>query len=688
MRKFFAITIIIFSFSNLLAFPAITDAETASIRQEINIIDAAIAGATTSPEQVQLDTTQYQGSGSSTGYYFEVLASITGGQTATATLQRVGSTTNDATVSISASSLTLSRVAFSPPVATTTQYDVNVALSGGTVAVKAARIIVLQGGNPIKQTETQVEIGDNETGKTNTATSTGALTAPKYWYYKSAQWGGTVNAYAEVTYSSPAITTTTKQVFVSSTVLTTWTIPADWGNVSNTIEVIGGGGGGGVEGSTNRAGGGGGGGAYAEISNFATTTGNIIKIQVGKGGASNASGTVSFFNWDNTGSTSTCNGTHMSVCAAFGGHGLTTTLGSGGTQANSSGTLTSAGGNGGSGSASTGTRGAGGGGAGGSHGSGNVGQNQSASGGQGGSGDAGSGGAGGATSTSPGGAGGVGGEWVASAYGSGGGGGGGTSNPATGGQGGLYGGGGSGGSGTGAGGAGAQGIIVVTYVQAATSTATFVLQRSTDRSTWTDVTPVVNAQNSTSAARVRASFAPVDGNFYRIVGMAATSTYPYNVYSAKIIIDQSGTPKTLEPQYLLLDTTAANQTTDQAVYTTWNPNEWAGANNTYVHQVDASSTASSTVNLLNFTASTTLNTITGATTTVTSTIAAMPNALSTIDISIPQNATNTYADRILVDVTLTAPTNSHGIQVRGGGGGIIQIRGGGSRGSIKIRGGQ
>ena len=33
-------------------------------------------------------------------------------------------------------------------------------------------------------------------------------------------------------------------VFVSSTAATTWTVPSDWNNASNTIEVIGGGGGG------------------------------------------------------------------------------------------------------------------------------------------------------------------------------------------------------------------------------------------------------------------------------------------------------------------------------------------------------------------------------------------------------------------------------------------------------------
>jgi hypothetical protein len=47
---------------------------------------------------------------------------------------------------------------------------------------------------------------------------------------------------------------------------TTWTVPADWNNANNTIEVIGGGGGGGAN-STGDVGTGGGGGGYAKVTN-------------------------------------------------------------------------------------------------------------------------------------------------------------------------------------------------------------------------------------------------------------------------------------------------------------------------------------------------------------------------------------------------------------------------------------
>ena len=54
---------------------------------------------------------------------------------------------------------------------------------------------------------------------------------------------------------------------------TSWTVPADWNNASNSIECIGGGANG-VAGAANGAGGaGGGGGAYSAISNLSLTPG-------------------------------------------------------------------------------------------------------------------------------------------------------------------------------------------------------------------------------------------------------------------------------------------------------------------------------------------------------------------------------------------------------------------------------
>ena len=60
---------------------------------------------------------------------------------------------------------------------------------------------------------------------------------------------------------------------------TTWTVPSDWNNSNNTIDLIGAGGGG--HSSTGAAGaGGGGGGAFARLTNFALTPGATVYVSV------------------------------------------------------------------------------------------------------------------------------------------------------------------------------------------------------------------------------------------------------------------------------------------------------------------------------------------------------------------------------------------------------------------------
>ncbi|MDP2741232.1 MAG: hypothetical protein Q8O66_00900, partial [bacterium] len=254
-------------------------------------------------------------------------------------------------------------------------------------------------------------------------------------------------------------------IFVTSTASTTWTVPTDWNNASNTIEIIGAGGGGstgaGSPGTQNKGGGGGGGAAYAKITGFSTSTGNLIKIQVGPGGAADTNGTLTYFNWNGSGSTSTCSGTTMSSCANAGGTGTFPNGGAAGASSTSVGTIRNAGGAGGAGQTAKNTNGGGAGGAAGPNGNGNVGQPSTGT-SAGGSGDAGSGGTGGPAGTPPTSNGGDGTEWTTA--GSGGGGGGANANTTAGGAGGLYGAGGGGGrSAGGAGGAGNQGVIVITY---------------------------------------------------------------------------------------------------------------------------------------------------------------------------------------------------------------------------------
>ncbi len=296
--------------------------------------------------------------------------------------------------------------------------------------------------------------------------------------------------------------------YITTTGISQFTVPSDWGNASNTVEVIGGGGAG-----EDSDGGGGGGGAYAKKSNINLSATTSVTVQVGTGGTvSSGNGGDTFF-YRYTGGATTCTALQMYLCAK-GGSGSTGLGGaSGGSAASSIGTTTASGGAGGSGS-STGKTGGGGGGAAGPLGDlvGNTGGN-----GDGTAGDSGSGGGGGGNGGGTGGtngvdaAGGDGGDNVNgtgggnangeagvdggggggnltsagdggngieydATHGSGGGGGGGGYVVAelgnyVGGDGGLYGGGGGGGGcglATGCdvdspGGAGAQGIIVITY---------------------------------------------------------------------------------------------------------------------------------------------------------------------------------------------------------------------------------
>lgn len=289
--------------------------------------------------------------------------------------------------------------------------------------------------------------------------------------------------------------------FVSSTSATSWPVPTDWINVSNTIEVIGGGGGSasgtvGKSGSGAHGGAGGGGGAggnYAEYINFNVGASTSIPIQVGAGGVGGngvaaQTGSSTWFHGN------TCAGS--SVCASGGGGANGTTGGA--TTTGSVGSNKNYGGPGGAGGAiPSGTGGSGGGGGGGAAGfSGNgvIGADGSSTsgtsgglGGGGGAGDNGNGGAGGAP-TAPGF---CGNEW-GSTYGSGGGAGGSTGGAsASNGQNGIgsnnypngtsscglppFGAGASGGSGPGKnltpglGATGYGGLVVITYTPAVTT---------------------------------------------------------------------------------------------------------------------------------------------------------------------------------------------------------------------------
>jgi hypothetical protein len=161
----------------------------AKIRQEINMLNATITA--TSVSFVVFNRASYS---NSVTYSFEIVGKVTSG-TSTITCQRNGTSTNDATVSLTETSFTRKRVTLTPPIGIT-RYRVGI--SGGTgPQIIAARILVFQDSTSesLYYTETQIEIGNQETQTSATAVP---LTAPKYWYYDSSKWDSDLQFFAEV----------------------------------------------------------------------------------------------------------------------------------------------------------------------------------------------------------------------------------------------------------------------------------------------------------------------------------------------------------------------------------------------------------------------------------------------------------------------------------------------------------
>jgi hypothetical protein len=292
-----------------------------------------------------------------------------------------------------------------------------------------------------------------------------------------------------------------------------WTVPADWNNSANLIEVVGAGGNG-SSGTATAAGAGGGGGGYASTTNV--TLSGTASYQTGLGGSGNATGNDTWFSTTATvraqsggnasGITAGVGGSKLAGAAGFkggnGGAGLNTAfvgggggggaagpfgIGGNGGNTNSGVQPTGGGGGGGNGGGSTGAATAS---ATGANGGNNVSGTGAGTGGAGagGNGTSGGGGAGGAGRSNnstgfTGGSNSLGTEWSAVGAGTGGGsgGGGGQSRTAGGGNlggaggatslstGGGGGGGGSGNAGGGAGAAGSDGFIVITYTPAASA---------------------------------------------------------------------------------------------------------------------------------------------------------------------------------------------------------------------------
>ena len=192
----------------------------AKIRTEINILDhlltAASGSSATSNEIALLDTTQFNGTVS---YYFEIVADSTVSLEFTVTL--VGATDGTLatiTVPVLTTAYTLFRSTSFTPTTASQNCTVQIAnTAGATKNVKSARIVIIQEATTLTNTETQIEIGNYNTGRTGEAAA--ALTNPKYWKYDAAKWDGTKTFYAEAVYDSGSMDTITVALEVSTDIL-------------------------------------------------------------------------------------------------------------------------------------------------------------------------------------------------------------------------------------------------------------------------------------------------------------------------------------------------------------------------------------------------------------------------------------------------------------------------------------
>ena len=148
--------------------PKIQKAQAANtlIRQEINITDKYLGSASgayaTSSEIIQIDTSQY----TSPTYNFEAVASTTSSVASNIYLKNATTFATVATIAVPTltTSYTRLRSAFTPTSGANNYVVVmgNEAVQKGAIAT---RVVILQNAATLSNTETQIEIGNKETGK-------------------------------------------------------------------------------------------------------------------------------------------------------------------------------------------------------------------------------------------------------------------------------------------------------------------------------------------------------------------------------------------------------------------------------------------------------------------------------------------------------------------------------------------
>ncbi|MBX4189077.1 hypothetical protein KW785_00595, partial [Candidatus Parcubacteria bacterium] len=526
--------------SSLSVLPADVFAANVQIRQEINITDAYLGSASgayaTSSEIIQIDPTKY----TSATYYFEVVASSTTAVSSNIYLKNATSSQTVATINFSNSN-TYTRyrsTAFTAP-SVATEYKVVVGNEAVQKGVIASRVIILQSAASITNTETQIEIGSATTSASNTTTL--PLQSPKYWSYNSSKWDGSPTFYVEATYKDNPVASSTIYSVSATATPTFYTYIGSVGVGYVVGEAWGGGGGGdGVSSAATIGGGGGAGGTYARSTTSAITAGSTNIIGVGRGGAEGLAAAAT--------ASSTVTMASGVLVRGQGGEGATSNAGGVASTASSIGSVLNAGGSGGAGD-DTGDTGGAGGGAGGPDGAGVTPANAT-------NGVPVGGGAGNNSLGGAGGAAGTGADDVCDTEngkagannvlggGGGGGGDGDTSSICTGGAGGRPGGGGGGsdeGTGTSLVEIGGPGQVKITEYVGMVGIA--LEEDNGSFGSWTFKQQIITGgKTSTTTERIRSSaFTPTNGRHYRITASTTNATASYDIYNAKIVVDQGPT---------------------------------------------------------------------------------------------------------------------------------------------------
>ncbi len=175
------------------------------IRQEINLLTGTFYSLAASGVLAGY-ASLYTNFGGTLTSYFEILAINNDSTTKTIYLRNQATSGIVGQIDIPAGTSSpkfFRSVPFTYPASTINVYiDIPQTTSNSQIAVSAARVVVLQdmGTALITATETQIEIGNYESGRSNTAST--PLAYPKYWKYTSSNWAPAPSFVAEVTYDT------------------------------------------------------------------------------------------------------------------------------------------------------------------------------------------------------------------------------------------------------------------------------------------------------------------------------------------------------------------------------------------------------------------------------------------------------------------------------------------------------